>query len=619
MRVLLAFDKFKDAISAREACDCASEVIRSLHSDWQVESIPLSDGGDGFSELLTKASHGSYLHTKVSGPNLDPVNAGWGIVNVDDIPAVVRSRLMLPSGGRVAIIEMAQASGLFLLPAEERNAWHTNTYGTGLIIKEAVENGVNAIILGIGGSATNDLGIGALRALGLRFFDAEDKEILNYGSPDVWEKIVRFDTGSMMKLPPIFIAYDTNVTLLGETGAARVYSPNKGISPEDLPKIEKLLDEMSVKLCAAFNKNIAMREEPGSGAAGGFGLGLKLAYDKVYPVSGMSLVEDWLDLYHKVRNADVVVTGEGRFDESSLTGKVVGQLVKLAYRAACPVLVFAGEVSMPEAAKKKFELFTWAISPDDMPLSEALPNTRTLLKEKVHAIVIQFFSDEYMQQRFRLHQRIRWTKRLLRYMPRKATVHNFPGLKWCADYIRKFSFLWSFRVNDVSRALYAGWILTWVPLYGVQITVGTVLAFLVRGNLPILIGLQMISNPLTIVPMWTATYFVADMILQHTGLYDPSYAGAFKTLMHEIVLLAQGKETFIQFIDNIRAMGGFFKYALICFFFGGTVVGVVCAFISDMIYRTVAHRISQSSRFIRNPLRRIFRFEKKSKTNGGGE
>ncbi len=609
MKVLLAFDKFKGSMTAMEACECAQAVIREMQPDWASETIPLSDGGDGFAEILTKAGNGTLFSLEVPGPCLDPVHAHWGIVRIENLPFSVRMRLNLPKEGKLAVIEMAQSSGLVLVPEPKRNPWHTNTYGTGIVIREAAKEGIDAILIGIGGSATNDLGLGALHALGLRFFDANDKEILSYGNPDTWHIINRIDATAMLKLPPIHVAYDTRTTLLGENGATRVFAVNKGLSPDAVPHMDAVLGEMSENLCSVFNKPLSLREEDGSGAAGGFGLGLHIAYG-VHALSGMELIEDWLDLRKKIKNADFLVTGEGIFDESSLSGKVVGQLIQLAYQKACPILVFAGKVRLNDAAKKKHEIFTWQITSDTMPLEQALKETPSLLKTKITDVLSHFFSEAYTQQRFRLHRRIRWTKRILRYMPRKATVDNYPGLKWCGKYIRKFSFLWSFRVSEASRAFYAGWILTWVPLYGLQITAGTVLAFLLRANYPILIGLQLISNPLTVVPMWYLDYEVANTLLQHTAFYDPSYHGAIGSFMKEVFQLGSGKQTFTQFWENIRPFGSFLKYAITCFFLGGAIIGTVCAFISDMLYRFVAFRLSRISKLSKNPLLSRFHFDK---------
>ena len=174
MRVLLAFDKFKDAVSARTACTLAADALRELHPSWEFDLCPLTDGGEGFTEILTESAKGNIQHAEVTGPRGAPLRAPFGLARLNQIPDAARERLGLPStlrrDGTIALIEMAAASGLALLANADRDPWQTSTFGTGELMRVAQGQGADVILLGLGGSATSDLGVGALAALGLEFF-----------------------------------------------------------------------------------------------------------------------------------------------------------------------------------------------------------------------------------------------------------------------------------------------------------------------------------------------------------------------------------------------------------------------------------------------------------------
>lgn len=385
MRVLVAADKFKDALSAAQACGAIAEGLRRARPSWQIEECPLTDGGEGFAEILTGAAGGAWFRKTVSGPRGALVHAGFGVVEAARLPAEVLRRIGGvggAAGGKIAVIEMASASGLALLRAEERDVWRTHTGGTGELIAAALALGVDGILLGVGGSATHDLGLGALRALGLELHDGEGRHVED-ASPENWARVTRVDAARLRKLPPIWIACDVTNPLLGPRGAATVYAPQKGLRPEAREKLEAESARLARMLCESRGAGIefTLADTPGAGAAGGIAFGLMAAAGATL-VPGFELVGEWLQLEQRLERADLVITGEGRFDDGSLQGKGPGSLVRAALALGKPVHVFAGRVDaagMPGVGLHE-------ISPRGEPLSEALANAGNWLRESVAAV-----------------------------------------------------------------------------------------------------------------------------------------------------------------------------------------------------------------------------------------
>lgn len=376
MRVLVAADKFKDALTARQACGAITEGLRRAHPEWTLIECPLTDGGEGFAEILTRSAGGRWVSHKVTGPRSAPVLSGFGLVSAAELSAAILSRLgiNLAPSSRIAVIEMASASGLALLRAEERDVWRTHTTGTGELISAAVACGVDGILLGVGGSATHDLGLGALCSLGLKLHDREGRSI-DEAMPEAWARIAEVNAEWLCRLPPIWIACDVANPLLGHQGAAAVYAPQKGLRLADLGRLESETARMATLMCASRGMDQALAHAPGTGAAGGISFGL-MATVRAQLVSGFALVSDWLQIEGRLAEADIVITGEGRFDDSSLQGKGPGSLVSSALRLGKPVHVFAGRVDAHEISG----VFLHEISPRTVPLNEALPKTGAWLQ-----------------------------------------------------------------------------------------------------------------------------------------------------------------------------------------------------------------------------------------------
>ncbi len=365
MRALLAFDKFKDALTARQACEFAADALRQHHPDWQLDLCPLADGGEGFAEILTHAAGGRMQTLPVSGPRGEQVDAAFGLVPLRNIPAAARALLQIENSP-VAVIEMASASGLALLPPDRRDLWLASSRGTGELIRAAHAQGAAAILLGVGGSATNDLGLGALAALGLEFRSATG-ELIAVPVPAEWKQVARIEGAVLHTLPPVCIACDVSNPLLGPRGCAAIYGPQKGLAPADLAQLEHASARLALMLTAHCGQPDTLMDLPGAGAAGGIAFGLMTAAGATL-LPGADLVAAWLDLDARLTAADLVLTGEGRFDASSLSGKGPGAVAGRAHAFGKQTHIFAGVVSMPPRAG----LYAHGITPPGVPLEEAL-------------------------------------------------------------------------------------------------------------------------------------------------------------------------------------------------------------------------------------------------------
>ncbi len=388
MRVLVAFDKFKDSLTAPEACRIAAETLRAAHPGWEIDTAPLADGGDGFASILTTAAGGELVSVPVAGPLGEPRTAAYGIVSFGRIPAAARERLALPrlrEADTVAIVEMAAASGLALVPPAKRDPWRTTSYGTGQLLAAATKRGTRALLLGVGGSATHDLGLGALGALGLRFLDAHDSPLFP-PTTAAWEHIARLTGHVPASFPPLRVACDVTNPLFGPTGAAATYAPQKGLAPADLPALEGATARMASLLATHCGQPPSLAAAPGAGAAGGIAFGL-MAAARAQLVPGWALVHDWLDLDRRIAAADLVITGEGRFDASSLTGKGPGALATAAVAAGKRVRILAGSRGELPADALPPGATVHAISPPDLPLATALAQAPARLAAALRAVL----------------------------------------------------------------------------------------------------------------------------------------------------------------------------------------------------------------------------------------
>lgn len=390
MKILAAFDKFKDAMPADRACDVAlSGALEALGKPLTLCHAPLTDGGEGFCPILTQAASGYIEHHKVSGPLGEEVDSPLGWVNLERIPESAR-KMLGQKKGKLAIIEMASVAGLEQVPNAQRHPKHCTTRGVGELILIAVAEGADAILLGIGGSATSDLGLGALEALGLEFCPGGQV------TPEKWSVVDQIKGSIEYIIPPIYIACDVDNPLLGTKGAAAVYGPQKGLEPNEIEAFDDASARVAKLLCKFFDQSESTLRAAGSGAAGGIGFGLNIAFGAKY-VFGFELVTAWLDLSSKIREADLVLTGEGKFDSSSLAGKGPYALLAAAYSSDTSAILLAG-LADEEAAQTVRERFPgtaiYSITPEDTPLAQALKSAPDFLKQKVTEVLKTLYAHD---------------------------------------------------------------------------------------------------------------------------------------------------------------------------------------------------------------------------------
>ncbi|RDC50313.1 glycerate kinase [Acinetobacter sp. RIT592] len=324
MKIVISIDSLKGSLTSIEAANAIKKGILSVDNKTDVVIMPLADGGEGTVEALVQGMNGEEKVITVTGPINEKVNATYGILKETN----------------TAIIEMAQASGLPLVPAELRNPLNTTTYGVGEIIKEAIEKGCRNFIVGIGGSATNDCGVGMLQALGFEFYDENDN-LVGLGGK-VLNQIRRINTENKLKELDecnFKIACDVNNPLYGENGAAYIYGPQKGATKEIVKELDKGLKNFAEVVKKDLGKDIAHIE--GAGAAGGLGFGF-LGFLNSKLESGIKIILDEIKLEEVVKDADLVITGEGRLDNQTAMGKAPIGVAKLAKKHGAKVIAIAG-------------------------------------------------------------------------------------------------------------------------------------------------------------------------------------------------------------------------------------------------------------------------------------
>ncbi len=326
MKVVVALDSFKGSLTAVQACDLVAQALRSSVPGVEVVTKPMADGGEGTASVLLTAAGGQWIRETVMGPLPDmEVEAGF---------------VWLPDN-RTALVEMATASGLPLLKPEQRNPLKTTTYGTGQLIQAAVHRGANQILLAIGGSATVDGGVGAAMALGWRFLTRGGRE-LDFGGGQL-VNVERIVPPPHLWQATVEVLCDVDNRLCGEHGAARVYGPQKGATPEMVEQLDAGLAHLARIVKEQLGRDVACL--PGAGAAGGLAAGA-VAFLNARLVPGIDVIMSQTRLAEAVAGADWVVTGEGSFDEQSLRGKVVSGVARVARAAGAKIAVCAGQVHL---------------------------------------------------------------------------------------------------------------------------------------------------------------------------------------------------------------------------------------------------------------------------------
>jgi len=368
MKIVVAVDSFKGSMRSDEAGEIIAGGLREGLTDAEIVVIPMADGGEGTTDAVVRATGGGWRSISVTGPLGDPVTAAYGV---------------LP-GGRTAVMEMASAGGIELAPAGDLDPMKATTYGTGELMRAAIEDGVRDIILGIGGSATVDGGIGMAQALGYRLLTADGTECGRGGG--ALSTMVGIETGSVLPAlaeTRIRVACDVTNPLLGERGAARVFGPQKGATPEMVEELEAGLGHLG-ELWMRHGM-LDTVESPGDGAAGGLGAGLR-AFCSAEMEPGADLVAAITGFDTAIATADLLVTGEGRTDEQTADGKLCAVLAAKARAAGAKTILISGAVTGDlEEVNHLFDA-VFAADKDMGSLEEALEHARENLAATARSV-----------------------------------------------------------------------------------------------------------------------------------------------------------------------------------------------------------------------------------------
>jgi glycerate kinase len=365
MKIVIAPDSFKDSLSAQGVAEAIALGLAQVWPQATMIKCPMADGGEGTVESILAACEGELRRTRVRGPMGAPVDAAWG---------------WLPHN-HTAIIEMAEASGLQLVPLGQRDACISSTFGTGELIRAALDAGAQRVILAIGGSATNDGGAGAMQALGVKLLDAQRQSLVPGGL--ALAQLAKLDLSELdprLAQVRFDIAADVNNPLCGPHGASAIFGPQKGASPAQVQQLDQALGHFA-ELCAhALGKDV--RDEPGCGAAGGLGFAAKAFLGAQFQ-AGVEVVAELVGLAEAVKGADLVITGEGRFDAQTLRGKTPFGVARIAKQQGVPVIVIAG--TLGEGYQELYDHgidAAFAVTSGPMTLEQACAEVPRLLRER---------------------------------------------------------------------------------------------------------------------------------------------------------------------------------------------------------------------------------------------
>ena len=353
MKIVIASDSFKGSLSSMDVAQAAARGIKAIYPRCEVVCVNVADGGEGMMDAIIEAMGGEIINITVSDPLCRPINARYGIV------------------GRKAIIEMATASGLPLLSPEERNPWMTSTYGTGEMIMDAIQRGCRQLLVGIGGSATNDAGTGMLHALGFRFYDFNGKEITDCRGGRL-QDIAEIDDGSVpqsVRDVEFIVACDVDAPFCGSEGAAIVFAPQKGADAEMVTK----LDAGMVSFAKLVEEKYGVQIEhiAGAGAAGGMGGAFKALLNATLKC-GIEMVLDAIDFDQLIKGADLIITGEGKIDIQTTKGKTVAGVMARGQQQNIPVVAICGSVEECDSLEKMGLAGIYPILEKEVPLEVSM-------------------------------------------------------------------------------------------------------------------------------------------------------------------------------------------------------------------------------------------------------
>jgi len=360
MRILIAPDKFKGSLTAREAAEAIRAGFSRVFPQAVIECVPLADGGEGLLDVFSGQGEGGLRKAIVRDALGRPVEAHYLLTEID--------------GKKVGIIESSQACGIWRIAPAERDLPNSSSFGVGELILAAAAAGAERILVGLGGSATNDAGLGMAEALGFRFEDAHGNALR--AIPSMFPDIHMIRPPAKPHPPPVTAACDVRNPLLGPRGSTRVYGPQKGMRPEDAGRLEDGHRHVAAVVKRCLGKDHA--ETPGAGAAGGLGFGL-LSFCDATLRSGFDCIADFLSLDEKVRGASLVVTGEGGMDAQTLEGKVPAGVAEIARRHGVPVVAITGNLADEEMLSPHFDGLGTLVS-GPMTVEEACGDAAVLLE-----------------------------------------------------------------------------------------------------------------------------------------------------------------------------------------------------------------------------------------------
>lgn len=365
MKILIAPDKFKGTLSSVEVCEAIGRALKKVDSRLQIQSLPLADGGEGTARLLTEHTKGKWVTCVVHDPLFRKGEAGYGI----------------SGDGTTALIEMSAASGLQLLTPYEPNPLKTSTIGTGELIADALHREVKKIVLAIGGSATNDAGMGMATALGYRFYDNQNQVLHPVGENlELLHHIDSTTCNTLLAHTEVLVLCDVTNPLYGPAGAAYVFAPQKGATDQDVIRLDKGLQNFAqvVKEQLQLSTDFA-----GAGAAGGLGAGAKVFLNASFK-RGIDYVMQELNVEAAIHKADIIITGEGKLDTQTLSGKVVVGVTALATQLNKPVIVITGKNELSEAEWRQAGISQVISLVDKNTSSEmAMSKTRNLISKRI--------------------------------------------------------------------------------------------------------------------------------------------------------------------------------------------------------------------------------------------
>lgn len=370
MKIIIAPDSYKGSLSAKETADNIELGIRRVLNNAEIIKVPMADGGEGTVQSLVDGAGGEIIKLRVKGPLMKDVDSFYGILG----------------DKKTAIIEMAAASGLPLLDKSERNPLKTTTYGTGELVLDALERGCRKIILGLGGSATNDGGTGFLAALGVKFKDKDGNSVSPVGGE--LNKLYDIDISSMdarLKECEFIAACDVDNPLVGEKGASHIFGPQKGADEEMVELLDSNLNHYADVIKRVLKVDI--KDYPGAGAAGGLGAGI-LAFLKAELKRGIDIVIDLSNLENIIQGADLIITGEGMTDYQTRFGKTPFGVCKLGNKYNIPVIAISG--GLGKDYRNLYQLgfkSIFSIADKPMSLEESIKNSEGLLQDAAERII----------------------------------------------------------------------------------------------------------------------------------------------------------------------------------------------------------------------------------------